>query len=158
MLPISLSRRQPEKAVMIRAMGLAVGLALLSADVVLAQAAGSKGEKVQVDHIHLGVTDIPTALAWFESVLQWKPVFQDERMAVLPATPIGIILDKTETNAEATIGFKSIDVDEDYQRLIGRGAVSLEAPNDKPYGVRSAYVKGPGALKIELEGPLKKSK
>ena len=141
-------------------MCLAVGLAWVSPDVALAQTGGasSAGEKLQVDHIHIGVTDVPAALAWFERVFQWKPVFQNQRMAVLPVTPMGLILDQTDTNAAATLSFKSDDVDADYQRLIGRGAVSLEAPNDKPYGVRGAYVKGPGSLKIELEGPLKKPK
>jgi predicted enzyme related to lactoylglutathione lyase len=137
-------------------MCLAMGLGLLSANTALAQQTSAEGEKLEMGHIHLGVKDIPSALAWFDKVFQWKPVFQDERMAILPVKPIGIILDKTETDAVATLGFQSKDVDVDFQRLVGRGAVSLEAPNDKPYGVRGAYIKGPGSLKIELEGPLKK--
>jgi predicted enzyme related to lactoylglutathione lyase len=137
---------------------LIAGLGLLSMDVSLAQQAGKQGEKLEVAHIHLGVKNIPSALAWFEKVFQWKPVFQDERMAILPVKPMGVILDKSENNAVATLSFQSKDVDKDYHRLVGRGAVSLEAPNDKPYGVRGAYVKGPGSLKIELEGPLKNPK
>jgi len=141
-----------------KAMCLAAGLGLLGADVSVPQQAGTQGEKLQVAHIHLGVKDIPSALAWFERVFQWKPVFQNERMAILPVKPMGVILDKSENDAVATLGFQSNDVDSDYQRLVGRGAVSLEAPNDKPYGVRGAYIKGPGSLTIELEGPLKNPK
>jgi len=137
-----------------QAMCLTAGLGLLSAEVSLAQQAGTEGQTVEVSHIHLGVRDIPSALAWFDRVFRWKPAFHDGRMAVLPAKP-GIILDKSEHDAVATLSFQSKDVDKDYERLVGRGAVSLEAPNDKPYGVRGAYIKGPGSLTIELEGPLK---
>jgi predicted enzyme related to lactoylglutathione lyase len=141
-----------------KAMWLAAGLGLLSAEVSMAQQVGTQGEKLEVGHIHLGVKDIPSALAWFEKVFQWKPVFQNARMAILPVQPMGVILDRSENDAVATLSFQSNDVDRDYQRLVGRGAVSLEAPNDKPYGVRGAYIKGPGSLTIELEGPLKDPK
>jgi predicted enzyme related to lactoylglutathione lyase len=139
-----------------KTMFLAIGLGLLGADAVPAQRATPEGEKLEIGHMHLGVKDIPSALAWFDRVFQWKPTFQDERMAVLPVKPIGIILDRADHDAVATLGFQSTNVDADYLRLIGRGAVSLEAPNDKPYGVRGAYIKGPGSLTIELEGPLRK--
>jgi len=134
---------------------LAVALGLLSADVSVSQQAETGAEALEVGHIHFAVTDLPSALVWFEKVVQLKPVFRNERMAIMPVKPIGIILDKSDNDGVATLGFQSKDVDRDYQRLVGRGAVSLEAPNDKPYGVRGAYIKGPGSLTIELEGPLK---
>ena len=109
---------------------------------------------MKIGHIHVGVRDIPSALSWFEKVLQWKPTFQNDRMAVVQTEPIHIILDVEEVDAPVTIAFTSNNVDADYKRLIGRGAVSLEEPNDKPYGVRAAYIRGPGALKFEIEGPL----
>ena len=140
------------------AIRIAVGLGLLTADASPAQQMARETTKMEIDHIHLGVKDIPSALAWFESVLQWKPTYQDERIAVLSVKPMTIILDKSSTDANATLSFRSDDVDQDHGRLVSRGAVSLEVPNDKPYGVRSAYLKGPGSLKIELEGPLKKPK
>ena len=141
-----------------RAISFAMGLGLLSAEAAMAQKPGTDGEKLKVGHIHLGVKDVPSALAWFENVFQWKPTYQDERMAMLAVKPMGIILDKSDNDAVATLGFESKNVDKDYERLIRRGAVPIEAPNDKPFGVRSAYIKGPGGLKIELEGPLKKPK
>ena len=141
-----------------RATYLAVALGLLSGEVSVAQKAGTGVETLEVGHIHLGVKDLSAALSWFERVFQWKPVFRNERMAVLPVKPTGVILDKSENDAVATLGFQSNDVDLDYARLLGRGAVSVEAPNNKPYGVRGAYVRGPGLLTIELEGPLKNPK
>lgn len=141
-----------------KAMCLVAGLGLLGANLAQAQEARTAGEQLEVAHIHLGVKDVASALAWFERVFQWQPVFQDARMAILSAKPIGIVLDKGESDAVATLSFQSKDVDLDFRRLIGRGAVSLEAPNDKPYGVRGAYIKGPGLLTIELEGPLKNHK
>ena len=137
------------------AMGIAAGLGLLVSGVSLAQKPAPEGEKLEMDHIHLGVTDIASALAWFERVLEWRPTYQDGRMAVLAPKPITIILDQAASDAVATLSFRSTDVDKDYTRLVGRGAVSLGVPADRPYGVRSAYLKGPGSLKIELEGPLK---
>ena len=38
--------------------------------------------------------------------------------------------------------------------VIDRGAVPLEPPTTKPYGVRAAYFRGPGALRCEIEGPV----
>jgi catechol 2,3-dioxygenase-like lactoylglutathione lyase family enzyme len=139
-------------------MNVAAGLGLLSVSVLLAQDAVPRGEKLEMGHIHLGVTDVAAAVAWFEAVFQLKPGYQDERMAVLAFKPMTIILDRSANDAVATLSFQSNNVDSDYERLIGRGAVSVEAPNDKPYGVRGAYIKGPGSLKIELEGPIKKPK
>lgn len=115
-------------------------------------------QTLEVGHIHLAVRDLPSAVAWFETVLQLKPTFQDQRLAVLPVKPTAIILDKADGDAAATLGFQSTNVDRDFQLLTGRGAVPLEAPNDKPFGVRGAYIKGPGSLTIELEGPLKDPK
>ena len=113
---------------------------------------------MEIGHIHVSVQDLPSALSWFEKVLQWKPTYQDKRMGILSSKPIHIILDVTKVDTTATIAFASEDVDADYKRLLARGAVSLEEPNDKPYGVRAAYLKGPGALKFEIEGPLGSAK
>jgi hypothetical protein len=54
-----------------------------------------------------------------------------------------------------TLGFESDDCDRDYGAIIERGAVGMEQPSNRPWGTRAAYVKGPGAMKLEIEGPLK---
>jgi hypothetical protein len=141
------------------AMQLAVGLGLLGTSVTMGQGGATpRGRALVLDHIHLGVRDIPSALAWFERVLQWTPTYRDDRIAVIAARPLTIILDRSDHDAAAPLSFKSSDVDGDYQTLVGRSAVSIEAPNDKPYGVRGAYLQGPASLKVELEGPLKKTR
>lgn len=39
---------------------------------------------------------------------------------------------------------------------VERGAAVLEPPTNKAWGVRTAYFKGPGELKFEIEGPVTK--
>jgi uncharacterized glyoxalase superfamily protein PhnB len=68
--------------------------------------------------------------------------------------PFILILDAAAEDTPATLGFESDDCDRDYRAVIGRGAVSLEAPANQPWGVRAAYLRGPGRLKFEIEGPL----
>ena len=108
---------------------------------------------VKLNHIHLGVRDLPAALDWLERVWQLKPEFQNERMATVIFGSFTLILDATETDTVATIGFESDNCDRDFQAVVERGAVVLEPPSNKPWGVRAAYLEGPGALKFEIEGP-----
>ena len=137
--------------------GQCLGLILLG-QLAMAQRSAPQPRVMAIGHLHLGVKDIPAALRWFEQVLQWKVAYRDDRIAVLASKPIGIILDHAASDAVVTISFESKDVDGDYRQLLARGANSLKAPIDKPYGVRGAYLRGPGALTIELEGPLLEKK
>ena len=57
-----------------------------------------------------------------------------------------------------TVGFDSRNCDADFQRVTSRGGVALEEPTDRPWGVRAAYIQGPGALKFELEQMLPRLK
>jgi hypothetical protein len=63
-----------------------------------------------------------------------------------------IIIDAAPADSPATIGFESDDCDRDFFAVIDRGAVALESPANKEWGVRTAYFKGPGAIKCEIEG------
>ena len=110
---------------------------------------------MQLNHIHLGVRDLGGALDWLDRVWQLKAEFQNERMATMVFGSFTLILDAAETDSLATIGFESDDCDRDFDAVTKRGAVVLEAPSDKPWGVRAAYIRGPGALRFELEQPLK---
>ena len=105
-------------------------------------------------HVHLGVKDLQRALQWLEQVWQLRPIFQNERMASVPSGALTIILDASEIDTRATVGFDSQDCDEDFRSVVSRGAIPLEGPTDRPWGARSAYVKGPGALTFEIEQPL----
>jgi uncharacterized glyoxalase superfamily protein PhnB len=110
---------------------------------------------MQLNHIHVRVRDLAAALAWLEQVWGVKPTFQNERMASVPFEPIVLIVDKSDQETETIIGFESEDCDRDFHRLVQRGAVVDSEPSDKPWGARTAYLKGPGSLKFEIESPIK---
>ena len=105
------------------------------------------------NHIHLGVQDLPTALDWLGRIWQLTPTFQNDRMATIPFGSFTVILDAAEADSSATIGFESDDCDRDYRAVLERGAVAIEPPSNKAWGVRAAYVQGPGRLRFEIEGP-----
>lgn len=109
-------------------------------------------------HVHLGVEDLPAALQWLDKVWQLRPTFQNERMATLPFGELTIILDASAADTAATIAFDSQNCDDDFRAIKSRGAVVLEEPKDRPWGARSAYIQGPGALKFEIEQMLTRSK
>jgi predicted enzyme related to lactoylglutathione lyase len=115
-----------------------------------------RGKTMKGSHVHLAVKDLPAALRWLDTVWQVRPTYQDERMASLPFGELTIILDAAAADTPATVGFDSQNCDEDFRAVRSRGAVALEEPKDRPWGVRSACVQGPGALKFELEQTLRR--
>ena len=110
---------------------------------------------MRLNHIHLSVRDLSGAIAWLDQVWLLKPEFQNERMAVVGFGSFMLILDAADTDTVATIGFESDECDRDFTAVVGRGAVALDPPSNKPWGVRAAYIKGPGQLKFEIEGPVR---
>lgn len=109
------------------------------------------GATLRGSHVHLGVKDLPAALQWLERVWELRPTFQDDRMASLPFGALTIILEASDVETAATVGFESQNCDEDFRTVRSRGGVALEEHRDRPWGVRSAYIQGPGALKFEIE-------
>ncbi|HKF20407.1 MAG TPA: VOC family protein [Candidatus Angelobacter sp.] len=107
-----------------------------------------------LNHIHLTVRDLSAAVAWFEKILDVSAGFQNERMATFSFNSFTLIFDASDHDVSATVGFESGDCDRDFQAVIERGAISLEAPANRDWGVRTAYFKGPGGLKFEIEGPI----
>ena len=77
--------------------------------------------------------------------------------SVPPARPLvglgdfGVILDAAPADSVVTLGFDSEDCDADFRTVTARGAETIEAPQDRPWGARSAYLKGPGGLTVEIE-------
>ena len=110
---------------------------------------------MNLNHIHLGVRDLGATLDCLERIWELTPEFQNERMATIIFSAFTLILDAAESDTAAIIGFESDDCDRDFQAVVDRGADALEAPANKPWGVRAAYIKGPGGLKFEIEQPLK---
>lgn len=109
-----------------------------------------------LNHIHLQVQDLKAAVHWFETIWQVPLRFGNERLATFSFGALTLILDAASDDAPATVGFESDDCDRDFRPIAARGAVVLEPPTDKPWGVRTAYFKGPGRLKFEIEGPVSK--
>ena len=107
-----------------------------------------------LNHIHLYVRDLIAAVIWFEKVLHVHPVFRNERMATFSFNSMTLIFDAASDDVSATVGFESDNCDRDFKAVVERGAALLEPPTDKPWGVRTAYFKGPGELKFEIEGPI----
>ncbi len=104
-----------------------------------------------VSHVHCQMIDLSEAVRWFGERCGVTPSVSDARMAVLQFGEFTLILDAASSDSVATIGFNSGDCDADYSAMVARGATVLEPPQDRAYGARVAYLKGPGALKIELE-------
>ena len=110
---------------------------------------------MRLNHIHVSVRELGGAIDWLERVWKLKAEFQNERLATFSFGGFILILDAGDTDSPATIGFESEDCDRDFQAVAKRGALSIEPPSDRPWGVRCAYIQGPGKLKFEIEQPLK---
>ena len=67
-------------------------------------------------------------------------------------------MDAAESDSSATIGFETDDYDRDFRAVLERGAAALDPPSNKAWGVRAAYIQGPGRLKFEIEGPPSESR
>ena len=109
-----------------------------------------------LNHIHLRVRDLAATISWFQTVMRVQPGFRNERMATFDFPSMTLIFDAASEDVSATIGFESKDCDNDFREVLERGAVALEPPTNKEWGVRTAYFKGPGELRFEIEGPVSK--
>jgi catechol 2,3-dioxygenase-like lactoylglutathione lyase family enzyme len=106
---------------------------------------------MKISHVHCRIRDLQAAARWFEKVCQIAPVFNNERMVWLSFGELAVILDAAPDDSIVTIGFDSRDCDADYRLITSRGAEPIEAPQDRPWGARAAYLKGPGGLTVEIE-------
>ena len=135
--------------------------ALLAIGALLSIAGGAtatqpKGDPMLASHIHLAVKDLPATIDWLEKVWNLKPTYRDDRMASVPFGKFAILFDASMTDTPTTIGFDSSNCDEDFRSVVSRGAVAIESPTDRPWGVRSAYIRGPGAIRFEIEQMLRR--
>ena len=89
--------------------------------------------------------------------LQVTPVVHNERMGWLGFGEFGVILGAAPADSTLILAFDSEDCDADYRSVTSRGAETIEAPEDRPWGTRSAYLKGPGGLTVEIEQLLKRT-
>jgi len=108
------------------------------------------------NHVHVFVRDLAGALAWFARIWAVEPTYRVERMAVFQFGPILLVLDQEDEETVTTIGYATADCDADFRTVVGRGAQVIEEPADRSWGVRVAYLKGPGRITLELEQELSK--
>jgi predicted enzyme related to lactoylglutathione lyase len=117
----------------------------------------STGVGMEGNHFHVFVRDLAGALAWFSRVWAAEPTYREERMAVLHFGPILLVLDEDQEETVTTIGYATADCDADFRTVVSRGAQVIEEPADRSWGVRVAYLKGPGRITLELEQELSKT-
>jgi uncharacterized glyoxalase superfamily protein PhnB len=109
---------------------------------------------VKFNHLHVEVRELQSALDWLATVWEVRPAFESGGMAVVTLHGASLIIDAANQDGRATIGFASDNCDEDYRLASERGAETLEAPEDRAWGVRAAYLRGPGGITFEIEQPL----
>jgi catechol 2,3-dioxygenase-like lactoylglutathione lyase family enzyme len=107
-----------------------------------------------VSHVHLVVRDLPAAIEWFRRFLDVSPDFANEGMASLRLEGLALVLDQGEMDSTAILAVAAESCDIEVARLVERGALVTEAAMNRPWGVRNAYLAGPGAITLEVEETL----
>ena len=110
----------------------------------------------QIAHVHIYVSDRPKAVQWLESVWGTKPDAEDHEMSLFTFGSTQLVINEVEEDIPSTIAFESKDCDHDYEEVIKRGAVSIHEPEYKPWGVKSAFIQGPGKVTFEIEEVVKR--
>ena len=106
---------------------------------------------MQIAHVHVYVSDRPNAVEWFRTVWDATPDAEDHEMSLFTFGSTQLVINDVEEDVQSTIAFSSTSCDQDYADVIARGAVSIHEPQDKPWGVRVAFVQGPGKITLEIE-------
>ena len=111
---------------------------------------------MQIAHVHVYVKDRPKAVEWLKTVWNTKIDAEDHEMSLFTFGSTQIGINDVEEDVQSTIAFASKNCDQDYKNVISRGANSIQEPQDKPWGVRIAFVEGSGKLTFEIEERLQK--
>jgi uncharacterized glyoxalase superfamily protein PhnB len=110
---------------------------------------------MELSHLHVGFKDFPAASDWFTRVAGNAPRFRNDKLAYHQFGSVVVVLEQAADDTPVTLAFKSASVDADFARLSGQGVEVIQSPIDQKWGVRSAYLKGPGGVTFELEEPIK---
>jgi catechol 2,3-dioxygenase-like lactoylglutathione lyase family enzyme len=117
------------------------------------------------DYVILIVEDLDRALRFYTDVLGLRLGHRSGDYAQLDtgttrlalytrkamAKTLGMSLNQPAHDAPGfEIGFKVPDVEEAFSELVGRGALPVNPPTDRPWGQRTAYVRDPDGHLIEL--------
>src|SRR5262249_24898762 len=86
-------------------------------------------------------------------IMQVRSGSKNQHMATFSFDAVTLTFDEATMMSQRRSGSESHDCDHDFKAVVGCGAVPLERPANKDWGVRAAYFKGPASLKFEIEGP-----
>jgi uncharacterized glyoxalase superfamily protein PhnB len=75
-------------------------------------------------------------------------------MAEIDFYGTALVLDRSAQDSHVSLAIRVDSCDTWFKRLTERGAKALEAPESQPWGMRAAYLKGPGNIAVELEEKL----
>lgn len=118
-----------------------------------------------LDYVVLVVDDLDRALAFYRDTLGLPLKHRAERFAQLETGTTRLALFTRQAMAETLhqeldrppasapafeLGFKVEDVDAAYRELTAAGATPVTAPETRPWGQRTAYVRDPEGNLIEL--------
>jgi uncharacterized glyoxalase superfamily protein PhnB len=106
---------------------------------------------MQIAHVHVYVADRPAAVEWLGKVWGAHPEVEDHEMSLFAFGDTQLVVNDVEEDVLSTVAFTSTDCDGDFARVVAAGAVPIHEPEDKPWGVRAAFVQGPGKLVFEFE-------
>jgi hypothetical protein len=109
---------------------------------------------MDINHAHVHVRGVSAAVDHCRRIWDAPPTFIGPAMAGVPFGPVLVVSDRSDTDTEVTLGLGSLDCDGDFDRAVSRGAVVVEEPADRSWGVRVAYLRGPGAVTFEIEQTL----
>ena len=109
---------------------------------------------MRIVHIHVYVADRPGAVEWLQTVWDSRPEAEDHEMSLFVFGDTRLVMNDSELDVLSTVAFSSADCDEDFARVVAAGAVPIHEPENKPWGVRTAFVQGPGRLIFEFEQSL----
>lgn len=118
-----------------------------------------------LDYVVLIVEDLDRSLAFYHDLMGIPLKHQAPRFAQLQTGTTRLALFTREAMADTLhqplqaptadapafeLGFKVTDVDAAYQELVDEGATPVTAPETRPWGQRTAYVRDPDGHLIEL--------
>jgi len=112
-------------------------------------------QDAKIAPVHVYVTDRRKAVEWLRTVWGTGPAAEDHEMSLFAFGSTQLVVNDVEEDILSTVAFTSTDCDRDFNEVVAKGAVPIHEPHDMPWGVRAAFVQGPGKLVFELEEILK---
>lgn len=110
---------------------------------------------MKLGHLHIGFKDLNGAVRWMKTTIGKDVSYENTNMAVFAFGDTSLIFDQSDEDTPITIAFESDDCEKDFKTFIKKGATEVESPKEQSWGVKTAYVKGPGKTTVEIEQVLK---